>query len=94
MYPMRISQLADKLGLSYWYPVDKAIKQIYSETGFNLKESNNMYHIDIGIKQYEHRYSTEAFELVRKVLNNEEYTVFIDDNGTEISVGKEPLLSK
>ncbi|MDZ4427789.1 hypothetical protein ORL82_26370, partial [Bacillus cereus] len=28
MFPMRISQVAEKLGLSYWYPVDKAIKQV------------------------------------------------------------------
>ena len=83
LYPMRLSQLADKLGFPYWYPVDKAIKQIQSETGFNLKETNNKYHIDIGIKQSEHRYSMAALELLRMVLNNEEYTV-VDEKGDSL----------
>ncbi|MCC2930730.1 MULTISPECIES: SIR2 family protein [unclassified Bacillus (in: firmicutes)] len=86
MFPMRISDVADKLGLSYWYYVDKAIKQIHNETGFNLKESNNIYHVDIGIKQPLHRYSKEALELLRKVLNNEDYSIIIDDAGTEVAV--------
>lgn len=86
MFPMRISQLADKLGLSYWYLVDKAIKQIQLDTGFNLKESNNIYHINIGINQAEHRYSLEAINLIKDVLNQESYTVIVDDKGTEIQV--------
>lgn len=92
MYPMRLMQLADKLGLSYWYPVDVAIKQVYAETGFNIKDSNNLYHIDIGIKQSEHRYSKEAFELLKKVMNNENYTVVVDDKGTEKCVRKGSLV--
>lgn len=91
MFPMRISQVAEKLGLSYWYPVDKAIKQIHSDTNFNLKEFNNIYHIDIGINQSEHRYSTEAVALLEKVINNEDYTVIVDDKGTEINVAREQL---
>jgi hypothetical protein len=86
MYPMRISQVAEKLGLSYWYGADKAIKQIQSSTGFNLKESNNIYHINLGINQAEHRYSMEAVELLKKVMNNENCSVVVDDVGSEVSV--------
>jgi hypothetical protein len=84
IYPMRISQIAQKLGLSYWYYVDKIIKKIYSETGFNLKESNNRYHIDIGIKQSEHRYSMEALDLFKQILENGEYTV-VNEQGIELT---------
>lgn len=80
-YPMRISQVAERMGLSSWNYVDQIIKRIARETGFNLKETNNKYHIDIGIKQSEHRYSPEAVHLFEKVLNNEEYCVEINDRG-------------
>jgi SIR2-like domain len=82
-YPMRISQLAEKLGLSSWYHVDVMIKKIYRETGFNIKGSNNRYHIDIGITQPEHRYSAEALMLFRKILNEEPYSVY-DENDNEL----------
>lgn len=87
-YPMRISKVAEKLGLNYWYGADKAIKAIEAATGFNLKESNNIYHINIGIKQAEHRYSLEAVDLLAKVLNHEEYSVIVDDSGSEVTVNK------
>lgn len=85
MYPMRISQLAEKLGLPNWYYVDKAIKQVEKTTNFNIKNSNNQYHIDIGITQSEHRYSIDALELIRKVINSEDYTLILDDAGKEIA---------
>jgi len=84
MYPMRISKLAEKLGFSTWHSVDKILKQIQVETGFNLKESNNIYHIDFGINQAEHRYSVDAMELLKKVIDKKEYFVVIDDEGTEL----------
>lgn len=89
MFPMRLSDIAEKLGLPYWYYVDKAIKQIQIDTGFNLKDSNNIYHVDIGIKQPLHRYSVEALELLKKVINNEAYNVIVDDAGVEVCVTRE-----
>lgn len=88
-FPMRISDLANKLGFPFWYPVDQAIKKIKEETNYNIKDSNNIYHIDIGIKQPEHRYSKEALDLIRKVLNNQNYTVIVDDLATEVAVTRE-----
>lgn len=84
IYSMRISQVAEKLGLSYWYYVDQIIKRIFIETGFNLKDTNNRYHINIGIKQPEHRYSTEALQLFENILKKEEYFV-VNENGEDIS---------
>lgn len=66
IYPMRISQVAEKLGLSYWYYVDQLIKRISNETGFNLKDTNNRYHINIGIKQAEHRIQRRHYSCLRK----------------------------
>ncbi|MEI0738869.1 SIR2 family protein [Paenibacillus sp. JTLBN-2024] len=88
LYPMRISQVAERLGLSYWYYVDQIIKHIFVETGFNLKETNNRYHINIGIKQPEHRYSTEAVQLFEKVSKKEDYSI-VNENGEELSPKKE-----
>lgn len=79
LYPMRISQVASKLGLSHWHPVDKMIKQIEGETGFGIKDTNNLYHIDIGINQSEHRYSKKALQLFEKVLNDEEYQIINEE---------------
>ena len=84
-YPMRISQVAEKLGLGYWYKIDQVIKQIAAETGFNLKNSNNNYHIDVGIKQSEHRYSMEAVDLFSTVMKKENYKV-VDSDGKVIEV--------
>jgi hypothetical protein len=74
-FPMRISQVAEKVGFSYWYKVDQLIKRLTRETGFNIKESNNRYHINFGIKQAEHRYSNEAVALFQRLLNNEDYYI-------------------
>ncbi|WP_281658230.1 SIR2 family protein [Halobacillus sp. Cin3] len=79
MYPMKISQVAKKLGFSYWYPVDKMIQQVHVETGFNIKGSNNLYHIDIGITQPEHRYSKKALQLFEQIINNDRYEVINED---------------
>ena len=91
MYPMRISDIASKLGLSNWNYVNNAIKQLHYKTGFNLKDSNNIYHVDIGVNENQplHRYSIEALELLRKVLNNEEFTVIVNGSGEQVTVSTE-----
>src|SRR5258708_1975941 len=41
-FPMRISQVAERVGLSNWNYVDQLlIKQVVRETGFKMKDSNN-----------------------------------------------------
>jgi hypothetical protein len=72
--------------MSCWYGAGAARKKRHQTTGFNLKDSNNIYHIDLGINQSEHRYSMEAVELLWKVINNDVYTVITDDVGTELTV--------
>lgn len=86
-FPMRISQVAERVGLSNWNYVDQLIKQVARETGFKMKESNNDYHIDIGIKQSEHRYSMDAVRLFEKMIKKENY--FLVVNGDEKHPKKE-----
>jgi hypothetical protein len=78
-FPMRISDVAPRLGLTNWNYVDQLIKKITQETGFNMKEANNDYHIDIGIKQPSHRYSMDAVKLLEKVMKKEDYFVVVDN---------------
>ncbi|MBC1878881.1 SIR2 family protein [Listeria seeligeri] len=77
IYPMRLSEVAEKLDYSYWYPVDQLIKQVKEKTSYDLKETNNIYHIDVGIKQPQHRYSSAMVDLLKQVKNGEEYQVNI-----------------
>ena len=83
MYPMRLSQVAEKLGFSYWYAVDKMIKELKTKTDFDIKGNNNIYHIDIGINQAEHRYSMEMIKLMQDIMSGSSYTVIVDDSGTK-----------
>ncbi|MFX3637299.1 MAG: SIR2 family protein [Candidatus Pristimantibacillus sp.] len=78
-FPMRITELAERLGFTYWYKVDQMIKQVAYETGFNIKEGNNAYHVNVGIKQPEHRYSMEAITLFRKIMNKEPYELIREE---------------
>lgn len=85
-FPFRISDIAQELGVKGWYYVNKLIEEITEQTGVNIKETSNRYHCDMGIKenQPQHRYSAEAIELLRKVLNKEEYSVY-DENNNPVS---------
>ena len=86
-FPWRITDIANKLGYSYWHEVNVAVKEVTEQTGFDIKSSNNIYHIDIGINGSQHRYSAEFLDLIIKVLNEEDYEVIIDsEKGESIKV--------
>lgn len=70
-----ISELAKKLGYRHWSAANSLINQIHSETGINIKYSNNRYHLTIkaGPKSNIEKYSQEAFDLLNKVKNQLEY---------------------
>lgn len=83
-FPWRITDIANKLGYSYWHEVNVAVKKVAEQTGFDIKSSNNIYHIDIGINGSQHRYSAEFLDLIKKVFNEEEYEIVIDSEKDEI----------
>lgn len=54
-----------------------------TKTDFDIKGNNNIYHIDIGINQAEHRYSMEMIKLMQDIMSGSSYTVIVDDSGTK-----------
>lgn len=79
-YPLRISDVSENLGYTHWYYADKLIKQIEMETGINIKNTNNKYHIDVGVKSSQHRYSVDAISLLERVLKGKSYYVYDENN--------------
>lgn len=48
--------------------------KIHKETGFNIKSSDNNYHVLVKTgKEGVHKYSPAAFELIKKIINGQKY---------------------
>lgn len=71
-YPYRISDIASKIGDDHWYRANKVISEIEKKYNLEIKSSNNIYHIDVGVKAYNHRYSNKLLELVKKYINGDD----------------------
>jgi hypothetical protein len=82
-YKYALTGVAQQLGFGTWHKADDLIAVLRDQTGFNMKATDNKYHIAIkmGHKsgQMGHRYTDAAVDLLRKVLNGEEYHI---DEGT------------
>ncbi|WP_337240261.1 SIR2 family protein [Proteus faecis] len=75
-YPYTISDLAKHLNMSYWYYVNKEFEKIKEEKDFDIKASDNQYHVTIHAgKNCVHKYSPFALELLKKVINNDDYEI-------------------
>lgn len=75
-FPYTITQLGKILGYQGWHGAANLISQIYREKGFNLKGTDNKYHVTIKLGKSEmNKYSQEAVKLLTKVKNGEEYSV-------------------
>ncbi|EQC0825030.1 SIR2 family NAD-dependent protein deacylase [Escherichia coli] len=73
-YPYTISELAKLLDMGSWHYVHKVLERIHKETGFNIKSSDNNYHVLVKTgKEGVHKYSPAAFELIKKILNGQKY---------------------
>lgn len=93
-YPFRISDVATMLGYSGWYNANKLLKIIKEETGVDIKNTGNRYHIDMSIIETQpfHRYSIDAVRLLERVRDNEVYYVY-DETNTIVHPNSE-LLSR
>jgi hypothetical protein len=91
-YPFRLSDVAQRLGFNAWNYANQLIDKIAKETGVNIKESSNRYHIDVGVmpSQPQHRYSIEAVELLHQVQEIDDYYVY---NELEEKVNPKNLLT-
>lgn len=78
-HPYTSEMLAAELGLAHWTATNKLIAQIKVETGFDMKASDNVYHVHIKIGRAEssrtRKYSAAAVALLRKVKDGEPYAI-------------------
>ena len=76
-YRYTLTQVADELGFTYWSKANDLIKALKDQTGFNMKASDNKYHITMrvgkAVKSVTNKYSEAAVDLLRAVLNGEKY---------------------
>ncbi|MGG5460286.1 SIR2 family NAD-dependent protein deacylase [Clostridium sp. B9] len=71
-YPYRISDIASKIGDDHWYRANKIINEIERKYNIEIKTSNNIYHLDVGVNGSNHRYSNKLLDLITKYINGEE----------------------
>lgn len=64
-----ISELAEQLNYKHWNDVRKLMKKIEEDTGINIRNTNNKYHVTIktGSKSKAEKYSKETLHLLTKV---------------------------
>jgi hypothetical protein len=81
-----ISAVAEALGFSHWYSVNKLIEKIEKEKGVNIKKSDNLYHqaSKYGANIF-HKYSDDFIELLKKVSRDEYYELQLDASPDSIS---------
>jgi hypothetical protein len=74
-YRYVLTGVAEQLGYTFWSPAQKLIDKLREESGFDMKGTDNKYHIAVpsGKTAYIHRYSEAAVDLLRKVENGEQY---------------------
>jgi hypothetical protein len=82
-YKYALTGVADKLGYKTWHKADDLITILRDQSGFDMKATDNKYHIAIKLGHkstgLSHRYTDAAVDLLRKVLNGDEYQL---DTGT------------
>lgn len=76
-YKYTLSGVAEELGYTYWSKAHDLIKTLTDQTGFDMKASDNKYHITMRTgraeKSVTHKYSEAAVDLLGKVLRGEPY---------------------
>jgi hypothetical protein len=81
-YPYTISEVADQLGFKHWDKVRQTTSWIKTQTGFDIFESDNTYHITMrtgkGAKSKTNKYSQAFVDLLLKVNKGESYVLAAD----------------
>lgn len=82
-YRYTLTQVAEQLGYTHWTKAHELIQILKNQKGFDMKASDNKYHISMRVGKAEtsitNKYSEVAVDLLRSVLNSEEFTL---DTGT------------
>lgn len=78
-HPYTSEMLAEKLGFDHWTKTNKLIEVVAKAKGFNMKESDNIYHVRIKTGKKEssrvRKYSDAAVDILRKVSLGEDYKI-------------------
>lgn len=76
-YRYTLTQVAEELGFTYWSKAQDLIQILKDQTGFDMKASDNKYHITIPVGKAKtsvtNKYSEAAVDLLRAVLKGEGY---------------------
>lgn len=74
-HPYVLSQVGQKLGYAGWHGAEKLLKKVVSETGVDLKKSDNRFHVKIktGVKSGARKWSDAAVDVLKKVRDGEDY---------------------
>lgn len=78
-HPYTSTMFARELGYKHWTDTNKLITRIKSETGFDMKASDNIYHVNIKVGQAEasraRKYSDAAVALLKNVRDGKQYEI-------------------
>lgn len=81
MYPYTLTQVSEKLGhikkgKGIWQKSHQLIQTIKTETGIDIQVNDNSFHVNIrtGEQSATHKYSERMVTLLRKVMNNQDYS--------------------
>ncbi len=76
-YKYVLTGVAEQLGFKTWHGADKLIQKLSDDTGFNMKATDNRYHIKLKTGQaagsQTQKYTDAAVDLLRKVRDGEPY---------------------
>lgn len=78
-YKYTLTQVANELGYDYWNRANDLITRVKADTGFDLKASDNVYHIKMRTGMAEgsvtNKYSEACVDLLRAVKDGKKYTL-------------------
>lgn len=76
-YPYTLTAVGKKLGFKQWHGAKKLLDEIMTDTGVNLKESDNRYHVALKTGESAgslvHKYSESMVELLKLVKAGKDY---------------------
>lgn len=78
-YKYTLTAVAEELGYSYWSKAHELIQTLRDQTGFDMKASDNKYHITMrtgrAAGSVTNKYSEAAVDLLRKVRDGDPYEI-------------------
>lgn len=78
-HPYTSTMFAKELGFDHWTATNKLISRVKVETGFDMKASDNLYHVHIKVGQAEaskaRKYSDAAVALLKRVRDGKPYDI-------------------